>query len=38
MVYHIPALLDESIEGLNVRPDGVYVDALSVAEAIQRRY
>jgi len=27
MVYHIPALLDESIEGLNVRPDGVYVDA-----------
>jgi 16S rRNA (cytosine1402-N4)-methyltransferase len=26
MVYHIPALLDESIKGLNIRPDGVYVD------------
>jgi 16S rRNA (cytosine1402-N4)-methyltransferase len=27
MVYHIPALLDESIESLNIRPDGTYVDA-----------
>jgi 16S rRNA (cytosine1402-N4)-methyltransferase len=27
MTYHIPALLNESIEGLNVRPDGIYVDA-----------
>jgi 16S rRNA (cytosine1402-N4)-methyltransferase len=26
MAYHIPALLDESIEGLNIRPDGVYID------------
>jgi 16S rRNA (cytosine1402-N4)-methyltransferase len=26
MVYHIPALLDESIEGLNIQPDGIYVD------------
>ena len=26
MVYHIPALLRESIDGLNIRPDGVYVD------------
>jgi 16S rRNA (cytosine1402-N4)-methyltransferase len=26
MVYHIPALLKESIEGLNIRPDGTYVD------------
>lgn len=24
--YHIPALLTETIEGLNIRPDGVYVD------------
>jgi 16S rRNA (cytosine1402-N4)-methyltransferase len=24
--YHIPVLLRESIEGLNIRPDGVYVD------------
>jgi 16S rRNA (cytosine1402-N4)-methyltransferase len=26
MVYHIPALLEESIEGLSIRPDGTYVD------------
>lgn len=26
MVYHISALLNQSIDGLNVRPDGVYVD------------
>lgn len=25
-VYHIPALLKESIEGLNIKPDGIYVD------------
>ena len=25
-VYHIPALLDECIEGLNINPSGVYVD------------
>ena len=27
MTYHTPALLNESIEGMNIRPDGVYVDA-----------
>jgi 16S rRNA (cytosine1402-N4)-methyltransferase len=26
MVYHIPALLNESIDGLNIRPGGIYVD------------
>lgn len=26
VVYHIPALLAESIEGLNIKPDGIYVD------------
>ncbi len=26
-VYHIPALLEETISGLNFSPDGVYVDA-----------
>lgn len=26
MAYHIPALLKESIEGLNIQPDGIYVD------------
>lgn len=25
-IYHIPALLNESIDGLNIRPDGIYVD------------
>lgn len=25
-VYHVPALLTETIEGMNIRPDGVYVD------------
>ncbi len=25
--YHIPVLRDESVEGLNIKPDGVYVDA-----------
>lgn len=24
--YHIPALLHETIDGLNIRPDGIYVD------------
>ncbi len=24
--YHIPALLNESIDGLNIKPDGIYVD------------
>ncbi|NLX80940.1 MAG: 16S rRNA (cytosine(1402)-N(4))-methyltransferase RsmH [Proteiniphilum sp.] len=24
--YHIPALLNESVDGLNIHPDGVYVD------------
>jgi 16S rRNA (cytosine1402-N4)-methyltransferase len=27
MTYHTPALLNESIEGLNIRPSGIYVDA-----------
>jgi 16S rRNA (cytosine1402-N4)-methyltransferase len=26
MMYHVPVLLNESIEGLNIRPDGIYVD------------
>ena len=25
-LYHIPALLNESIDGLNITPSGVYVD------------
>ena len=26
MVYHVPALLEESISGLNIKPEGIYVD------------
>ncbi len=26
MLYHKPVLLNESIEGLNIKPDGIYVD------------
>jgi len=26
MYYHVPALLDESIKGLNIKPDGTYID------------
>lgn len=26
MVYHVPAMLDESINGLDIRPNGIYVD------------
>ena len=24
--YHVPVLLKESIDGLNIKPDGIYVD------------
>ena len=24
--YHIPVLLKESVDGLNIKPDGIYVD------------
>ena len=27
--YHVPVLLKECIEGLNIKPNGVYVDAVS---------
>ena len=26
LIYHTPALLPETIEGLNIKPDGIYVD------------
>jgi len=25
-VYHVPVMLDACLEGLNIHPDGVYVD------------
>ena len=27
MKYHVPVLLNESVEGLNIHPKGIYVDA-----------
>ena len=27
MNYHLPVMLNECIEGLNIRPEGTYVDA-----------
>lgn len=26
IVYHIPVLLNQSVDGMNIRPDGIYVD------------
>ena len=26
MTYHNPVLLNESVSGLNIKPDGIYVD------------
>ena len=38
--YHIPVLLQESIDGLDIKPDGVYVDVTFIASIkmkMQRR-
>ncbi len=24
--YHVPVMLEECIEGLNIKPDGIYID------------
>ena len=26
-IYHIPVLLNESVDGMNIQPGGIYVDA-----------
>jgi len=38
MVYHIPALLKASIDGLNIQPDGIYVDVTFEEEGIQWKF
>jgi 16S rRNA (cytosine1402-N4)-methyltransferase len=38
MVYHKPVLLKESIDGLNIRQDGTYVDLTLAEAAIQGRF
>ena len=35
--YHEPALLNECIEALDIKPDGVYVDVEDVEPAVHRR-
>ena len=34
-IYHVPVLLNESVDGMNIQPGGIYVDAL---ETIRDRY
>jgi len=34
MEYHNPVLLKETVDGLNIKPDGIYVDVTSVVEGI----
>lgn len=34
-VYHVPVLFDESLEGLAIRPAGIYVDLTSAAAVIR---
>ena len=36
--YHIPVLLIESIEGLNLHANGVYVDVTFEVEVIAERF
>ena len=36
-IYHIPVLLNESVDGMNIQPGGIYVDA-TVAEDIPRKF
>ena len=26
-IYHVPVLLNESVDGMNIQPGGIYVDA-----------
>ena len=36
--YHIPVLLMPSVDAMNIRPDGTYVDVTLVEEDIRARY
>jgi 16S rRNA (cytosine1402-N4)-methyltransferase len=37
MEYH-PVLLQASVDGLNIKPDGIYVDVTLVVEDIQKKF
>ena len=32
-IYHVPVLLNESVDGMNIQPGGIYVDATFVIMA-----
>ena len=38
LTYHIPVLLLPSVDGMNIRPDGTYVDVTFGGAAIPARY
>ena len=38
MEYHNPVLLKETVDGLNINPDGVYVDVTFEVADIVKKY
>ena len=36
--YHVPVLLQESIDGMNLQPRGVYVESLSEVVDIRKKF
>ena len=36
--YHVPVLLKESVDAMNITPDGTYVDVPSAGEDIPAKY
>lgn len=38
MEYHNPVLLHESVDGLNIHPEGIYVDVTFGGEVILERF
>lgn len=38
LTYHVPVLLKESVDGMNICPNGTYVDVTSVVGGIPVRY
>ena len=37
LTYHVPVLLKESVDGMNIRPDGTYVDSGKLSFSARRR-
>ena len=38
MEYHNPVLLHETVDGLNIKPNGVYVDVTFGGEVILKKF